>query len=246
MSLNDEHYQKLVENKGKSKCASCGYSDRFDPFVLNKVPRIRGLYHDLFESFLSDIPCSRLLDVGCGTGIYFDVLSKYADHIEAIDCSEDMIRIAQQYCDENELRGINPQTGSVESLQHEDESFDVVIELDVLHHVTDFDATLNEIWRVLKPGGHFLVFEPNICNPLMFLAHALPREERLALQRNQPRKLLSSLETRFNTVRWRGICSLITQTSGPKRLILDTYLKLCSVFLWERCYPRQGWLGVKT
>ncbi|MCX5908448.1 MAG: class I SAM-dependent methyltransferase, partial [Deltaproteobacteria bacterium] len=108
-----------------------------------------------------------------------------------------------------------------------DESFDVVIELDVLHHIDDLGKALNEVFRVLKPGGHFLVFEPNICNPLMFLAHLLPMEERLAIFRNRPGKLISLLEDRFHTVCWDGVCALITNLRGTKRFLIDSYLKLC-------------------
>ncbi len=244
--MNDNHYQKLVQEKGNTKLASCGYTDRFDPFVLNKNSRLRELYGGLFSSFLNDIPCNKLLDIGCGTGIYFDVLATYSDHIEAIDLSKEMIQVAREYCLQNGLTNIHPRMGSAEFLEYEDERFDVVIELDVLHHISDLKKTLSEIYRVLKPGGHFLVFEPNICNPLMFLAHALPVEERLALGRNRPGKLITLLEERFDTVHWEGVCALITHTKGVKRFILDRYLKLWKLSGVKRCYPRQAWLGIKS
>jgi 2-polyprenyl-3-methyl-5-hydroxy-6-metoxy-1,4-benzoquinol methylase len=241
----NEHYRRLIQDKKKTKLASCGYVDRFDPFKLNKNPRVRQLYENIFGSHLKDISCQRLLDVGCGTGIYFDVLARYSEFIEAIDLSGEMIQVAQEYCQQNGLTNIRSGVGSVESLEFDDESFDVVIELDVIHHVQDLGTTLAEIYRVLKPGGHFLVFEPNICNPLMFFAHALPIEERLALGRNRPTKLISLLEERFTTINWTGICELITHTHGVKRLLLDAYLKLWSLIGLESCYPRQVWLGIK-
>ena len=244
--MNNKHYQKLVQEKGKTKLASCGFLDRFDPFILNKNPRLRELYDGLFGSLLNDIPCNKLLDIGCGTGIYFDVLANYADHIEAIDLSNEMIQVAQEYCKQNSLTNIHPRAGTAEFLEYEDASFDVVIGLDVLHHIIDLEKALAEIYRVLKSGGHFLVFEPNICNPLMFIVHALPTEERLALRCNRPRKLIALLEERFNTVHWEGICAVITQTDGAKRFILDTYLKLWKILGVKRCYPRQAWLGIKA
>jgi len=245
MCVNNEHYQNLIRRQKETNFASCGFLDRFDPFVLNKVPALRKLYGGLFQSFLSDIPNGQMLDIGCGTGIYFDALSCCADHIDAMDCSEDMIRIASEYCEKSGLSNIFPCVGSAESIPRDEESFDIIIELDVLHHVSDLDKTLSEIHRVLKPGGHFFVFEPNICNPLTFLAQLIPKEERLALRRNRPGRLVSLLEQRFETVRWSGICGLITQTKGLKRFILDLYLTLWKVTNLQRFYPRQAWLGVK-
>jgi len=244
--MNNKHYQKLLQEKRETKIASCGYIDRFDPFILNKNPRLRELYDGLFGLLLNDIPCNKLLDIGCGTGIYFDALANYSDHIEAIDLSKEMIQVAREYCQQNGLTNIHPRMGSAELLEYEDESFDVVIELDVLHHISNLEKTLAEIYRVLKPGGHFLVFEPNICNPLMFIVHALPTEERLALRRNRPRRLIALLEERFDTVHWEGVCALITHTKGVKRFILDTYLKLWKLSGVKRCYPRQAWLGIKA
>ena len=50
----------------------------------------------------------------------------------------------------------------------------------------DTDAVLAEAARVLKPGGRFASIEPNVLNPMVFLAHALPKAERGALRRNYP------------------------------------------------------------
>jgi len=243
--MNNEHYRELVQKKTRTKLASCGYADRFDPFVLNKDPRLRILYDGLFSLLPKDVPCGKLLDIGCGTGIYFDALAGHSQHIEAIDFSDEMIRIAREYCSQNNLNNINARKGSAEMLEYEDESFDVVIELDALHHICDLEKTLAEVSRVLKPGGHFLVFEPNVSNPLIFLVHALPAEERLAVSRNRPGKLVKLLEKRFDTVRWDGVCSLITQPEGIKGFILDTYLKFWKVSGLKQFYPRQVWLGRK-
>jgi len=245
MNQYNKHYKKLLERKKETRLASCGFYDRFDPFVLNKSVFLRRLYGDMFQKFFAGIPCGNLLDIGCGTGIYFDILSGYAEQIHAIDCSEDMIRVASRYCRQTGLNNIFPNVASSGSIPFGNETFDVVIELDTLHHVTDVDKTLREIHRVLKPEGHFFVFEPNIWNPLTFIAHLLPKEERLALIRNRPGKLTALLGQKFQTIRWSGVCELITQTKGLKRLILDAYLKFWESTDIEKLYPRQAWMGVK-
>ena len=53
------------------------------------------------------------------------------------------------------------------------------------------------------------------------------------------------LETRFDTVRWQGVCALITETAGLRRGMIDLYLALWHWTGCETFYPRQAWLGVK-
>lgn len=245
MTSQDRHYRKLIKNQQTTRFASCGYRDRFDPFVLNKSPAVRHLYDGLFKTFLSDVPADSLLDIGCGTGIYFDVLAGYVTRIEAIDESFDMIGIADDYCRLTGLSNIHTRVGSAGELPYGDESFDVVIAMDLLHHVPDAAQAVAEVKRVLKPGGRFFVFEPNICNPLMFVAHALPAEERRALRLNRPGKLLTFLERSFDTIRWYGVCALVTQSGGIKGAVLDFYVKLWKLIGIKRLYPRQAWLGGK-
>jgi 2-polyprenyl-3-methyl-5-hydroxy-6-metoxy-1,4-benzoquinol methylase len=242
---SNRHYEDVVHKGRGTRFASCGYKDRFDPFVLNKNLRLRTVYAELFEDFLGSLPRGRLLDVGAGTGIYFDALAPYALEIEALDLSEDMVATADRYCRANGLTRIHPRVGSADSLPFADGAFDAVISLDTLHHVPDLERTLAEAARVLKPGGHFFVFEPNICNPLMFLGHALPREERGAMGRNRPARLKRNLEARFETLRWKGVSTMVTQCAGFKGFLFDAYLKAWKLTRLEKLYTRQAWLGRK-
>ncbi len=239
------HYDKVVSKQRRTRFASCGYQDRFDPFVLNKDPRLHRLYSELFESVLAGLSVGRLLDVGAGTGIYFDALAPFARDIEALDLSEDMVRVASEYCRANGLDHIHPRVGTAERLPFGDGEFDAVIALDLLHHVPDLERTLAEVGRVLKTGGYFFVFEPNILNPLMFLAHLIPREERLALRRNRPAALKRNLDARFETVLWRGVSAMVTRSAGLKRLAFDAYLKAWTLIRLQKFYTRQAWLGRK-
>ena len=233
----------MLHQRRSTRLVRCGYRDRFDPFVLNDDAQTAALYDDLFRTFLAPRKCRRLLDAGCGTGIYFKTLAAYAQRIDAIDDSEDMIAVARSYCRETGLDSIAPCTGSVEALPWKNGCFDVVTAMDLMHHVENPGRVIGEFHRVLRPGGHLFVLEPNVLNPLMFLAHALPAEERLALRRSRPRTLIGLFEPHFETVGWRGICALITRTAGIRAILLEGYLRACRALLRDRCYPRQAWLG---
>ena len=113
----------------------------------------------IIASFVEDI-CRRvtdrrprILDVGCGTGANLLLLSKYGD-AEGVDVSDD----ALAFCRERGLEQVTK--GAGEELPHADNTFDLVTAFDVVEHMDDDLAGLREMYRVLRPGGHALLFVP--------------------------------------------------------------------------------------
>jgi len=94
-----------------------------------------------------------ILDVGCGTGANLEMLSEFGE-TEGVDVSSE----ALSFCRERGLE--NVKQGEAEALPYEDSSFDLVTGLDVVEHLDDDLAGLKEMRRVLRPGGHALVFVP--------------------------------------------------------------------------------------
>ncbi|MBZ0317377.1 MAG: class I SAM-dependent methyltransferase [Anaerolineae bacterium] len=92
------------------------------------------------------------LDAGCGPGIYFDGILNHIPNgrLVSFDLSEGMIRKARSHerAAETELL-----VGDLEAIPFADHTFDVVLANHVLFHVADFDTTVQEIHRVLKPDG---------------------------------------------------------------------------------------------
>lgn len=95
----------------------------------------------------------RILDVGCGTGANLLMLSAYGE-AEGVDISED----ALAFCRERGLDHVKQ--GAGEELPYENATFDLVTALDVVEHMDDDLAGLKEMFRVLRPGGHALLFVP--------------------------------------------------------------------------------------
>jgi ubiquinone/menaquinone biosynthesis C-methylase UbiE len=94
-----------------------------------------------------------ILDVGCGTGANLEMLSEFGQ-VEGVDISGE----ALTFCRERGLE--NVKQGEAEALPFADSSFDLVTGLDVVEHLDDDLAGLKEMRRVLRPGGHALVFVP--------------------------------------------------------------------------------------
>ena len=113
---------------------------------------------EILKSFVADIRASaghdlRILDVGCGTGANLKMLREYGT-AEGVDISEQAV----DFCRE---RGLNDvRLGAAEDLPHSNDSFDLVTALDVIEHLDDDAAGLNEIRRVLRPNGSVLLFVP--------------------------------------------------------------------------------------
>jgi SAM-dependent methyltransferase len=95
----------------------------------------------------------RVLDVGCGTGTMIGHLARYGQ-AEGID----MDAAAVAFCHQRGVTAVQQVTGL--PLPFADGTFDLVTALDVLEHIDDDRAMLRELYRILRPGGFFLLSVP--------------------------------------------------------------------------------------
>ena len=96
----------------------------------------------------------RILDVGCGLGMYVRAFHRFSDEVYGVDIDLEKIAEARR-----ELP--NVYVASAETLPFPDGFFDVVLSHEVLEHLGDDRKGVEEASRVLKPGGRLVVFVPN-------------------------------------------------------------------------------------
>ena len=96
----------------------------------------------------------RILDVGCGLGMYVRAFHRFSDEVYGVDIDPEKIAEARR-----ELP--NVYVASAEALPFPDGFFDVVLSHEVLEHLGDDRKGVEEASRVLKPGGRLVVFAPN-------------------------------------------------------------------------------------
>lgn len=93
---------------------------------------------------------SRVLEVGCGTGAMAERINALPGvTLVAVDFSERLVELTA-------ARGVDARQADICYLPFEDDTFDVVYAGWMLYHVRDLDRALNEVRRVLRPGGTFV------------------------------------------------------------------------------------------
>jgi len=103
-----------------------------------------------------DFKGKKVLDVGSGNGY---VLSKYAAEgaeVFGIDITQAGIELCRKRFEYLNLKG-DFRVADAQEIPFPDNTFDCVCSMGVLHHVPDTQKALDEIYRVLRPGGRFIV-----------------------------------------------------------------------------------------
>ena len=148
-------------------------------------------------------PGIKVLEIGCGTGLFTEMFAKTGAQIVAVDISKELIEIAKS-------RGLPISQVSFLEKRFEncdiDGPFDAVIGSSVLHHL-DVRSALATIYQLLKPGGVMSFAEPNMLNPQIMIQKNLPfikarmgdSPDECAFMRAQLRSIL--LKTGFVNVR---------------------------------------------
>jgi SAM-dependent methyltransferase len=97
-----------------------------------------------------------ILDLGCADGYVTAHLRRRASTIVGFDLDVRDVRAAK-----TRVRGAHFLAGSAEALPFASASFDAVLMLDVLEHVGDDRKSIDEIVRVLRPGGYLILSTPH-------------------------------------------------------------------------------------
>jgi 2-polyprenyl-3-methyl-5-hydroxy-6-metoxy-1,4-benzoquinol methylase len=132
----------------------------------------------------------RVLDAGCGIGYGSNMLAEAgAAEVAGVDIAEPVIEVARQTA----APGVTFSVGDVAALEFASDSFDLVVCFEVIEHVEDADAVLDELRRVLAPDGLLVISSPNRDRYVPGNPHH--RYEFL------PEELTGALEGRFEQVR---------------------------------------------
>jgi 2-polyprenyl-3-methyl-5-hydroxy-6-metoxy-1,4-benzoquinol methylase len=117
----------------------------------------------------------KVLEVGCGTGLFTEMFATSGAHLVAVDISGDLLEKAR-------TRGLPTERVRFIEKQFEDclvdGPFDAVIGSSILHHL-DLSVAVPRIYELLRPGGVMVFAEPNMLNPQILLQKNIPWLKRL-------------------------------------------------------------------
>lgn len=134
------------------------------------------LHLELIRDWTGDKKVHRVLktdlfDESAGTGLVTALLLN-SSQVHAIDLSRAVV--AQAAAKNPEGRFVS---ADVRHLPYQDSSFDLVVSNSTLDHFPafcDIVCSVEELYRVLKPGGRLIITFDNLANPVLALRHALP------------------------------------------------------------------------
>ena len=140
----------------KSKLAQVGYWRHDYKYALAEIERIRP---------------DRLIDIGCGPGAFLSLVQERFPDIQlnALDLSEEMVQETRMRLAETSIATV----GDAERMPLEDEQYQVVTCNMSIHHYPHPLSALNEMRRILKPGGYLLLNDMDCVRPIRALANII-------------------------------------------------------------------------
>lgn len=133
------------------------WSQRFDtPGKLDHDP-IQALEGPIVRSLVGDLPPgSRVLDLGCGTGRHTGSIRDAGHSVVGADLNEAMLELARA-----KLPGVEFRQAELTDLPFDSGSFDGVVCGLTFSHVPELQPAIDEIARVLAPGGRAIISAPH-------------------------------------------------------------------------------------
>jgi ubiquinone/menaquinone biosynthesis C-methylase UbiE len=176
------------------------------------------LFHTVTYRFAEPFTAGKdVLDYGCGSGYGSEMIAARARSVKAVDVASDAIAYARDRYARSNLEFQAIDANGV--LPFSDGSFDSVVSCQVIEHVTEPDAYLGEVVRVLRPGGVLVLATPDRRTRLLPLQRPWNRWHRTEYSEHSLNRLLTSHFVAIDTFTMGGEPAVIgTELRRTRRL----------------------------
>lgn len=154
------------------------YTDQTEYYLLHLAKQkkamdnkfsILGRHHNNLDSFVqtrvSSLPKnSKILDAGCGLSAWTTPTLRKKYIISGVDGEPDAIAICKKLYKEQDYK-----VGNLYKLAYKSNSFHAVVMREVIEHFKNPEIAVKEVYRILKPGGLYIVTTPNYDSLLLHI-----------------------------------------------------------------------------
>ena len=186
--------------------------------IRKSIEKYYSIHHCVTEYYYSLIDLyalnKKLLEVGCGIGSETNNYLRYVKSYVGIDISSEGIKQAIQNINQS-IYEIKYFEMDIEKTTFEENSFDVVSGMGILHHL-NLNKAYSELSRIIKDKGHIIFIEPLGHNPIINLYRKLTPKMRTMDEHPLKIKDIRLLSSYFHNVELRYF-SLFTLIAVPFR-----------------------------
>jgi ArsR family transcriptional regulator len=113
----------------------------------------------LAEALIKVLNYKVVADLGAGEGTLAQLLAQRAEKVIAVDLSPKMVEFGQALAIQNGLTNLEYRIGDIEEPPIDEQSLDLAILSQALHHAEHPQSAINAAFRILKPGGRLIVLD---------------------------------------------------------------------------------------
>lgn len=150
-----DHFSSLADEwwdpRGKFKPLH-----RFNPVRLAYIKEVVARHFGRDVDDPKALEGLRLLDIGCGGGLLSEPMARLGAEVVGADAAATNIEVAKIHAERSGL-SIDYRATTAEALADAGETFDVVLAMEIVEHVSDIDLFVSACARMVRPGGLLLL-----------------------------------------------------------------------------------------
>jgi len=137
---SEQYFNSVAGRLGKNYCPGRSW-EAIGHFLLHLTPKIK------------------IADLGAGEGLISQLLANRAESVVCVDNSPKMVEFGSELAKKNGFTNLSYKLGDIEDVPLKDESVDLALLSQALHHAQHPQAAIEEAYRILKPGGQLIIID---------------------------------------------------------------------------------------